>query len=187
MKTTRIFRNLLLLLTVSATAGFGQMNNNPPSNMTPVGTIRKAVCVLNPIGNSQVAGIITFTEVQGGVLIEGKITGLPPNSAHGIHIHEFGDCSSPDGTAAGPHYNPEGTTHGGPMDMKRHNGDLGNIEADADGVATISYTDAVVSLKGDKSVIGRSIIIHEKMDDMKTQPTGNSGARIACGVIGLAK
>ena len=69
------------------------------------------------------------------------------------------------------------------MDMKRHNGDLGNIESDANGTATINYIDPVISLKGDKSVIGRSVIIHEKMDDMKTQPTGNSGARIACGVI----
>ncbi len=187
MKAIRNLNITLLLVLLSAGWAFGQMDTKPPMNMRAVGSVKKAVCVLNPIGTSQVTGTITFTEVEGGVLIQGKIAGFAPNSKHGIHIHEFGDCSSPDGSAAGPHYNPNGMMHGGPSDLKRHEGDLGNIEADASGVATIDYIDPVIKLTGDASVIGRSVIIHAQEDDLKSQPAGNSGPRIACGVIGLAK
>jgi Cu-Zn family superoxide dismutase len=106
---------------------------------------------------------------------------------HGFHIHEFGDCSAPDGTSAGGHFNPEGKMHGAPVDMSRHAGDMGNIEADESGKAHLEYIDPMMSLTGDHSIIGRSVILHQNEDDLKTQPTGNAGPRIACGVIGVAK
>jgi Cu-Zn family superoxide dismutase len=106
---------------------------------------------------------------------------------HGFHIHEFGDCNSPDGTSAGGHFNPEGKTHGAPMDMSRHEGDMGNLEADDSGKAYLEYLDTVIKLKGPNSIIGRSIIVHKGEDDLKSQPAGNAGPRVACGVIGVAK
>ena len=73
------------------------------------------------------------------------------------------------------------------MDMSRHAGDMGNIEADKDGHATLDYVDRTITLSGERSIIGHAVIVHEKEDDLKTQPTGNAGARVACGVIGIAK
>ncbi len=187
MKTTRIIGVSVLMLMISVSTGFGQMEMRSPSKTAAVGTVIKAICLLNPLGTGQVSGTITFTEVEGGVRVQGTITGLPPNSTHGMHIHEYGDCSSLDGSSAGGHYNPEGMPHGGPMDAKRHEGDMGNINANESGVATIDYVDPLIMLKGDRSVIGRSVIVHGSADDLKSQPAGNSGPRIACGVIGLAK
>ena len=114
------------------------------------------------------------------------LSGLKEGS-HGFHIHEFGDCSAPDGTSAGGHFNPSGEPHAGPKDAARHTGDLGNVEAGKDGTATLEYVDAKAAFDGPNSILGRGVIVHEKVDDLKTQPTGNAGARLACGVVGAAK
>jgi len=151
----------------------------------------KAVAVLK--GESGVAGNIVFEQdVKGGPThIKGKITGLNPGR-HGFHIHQFGDLS--DGcTSAGAHFNPFGKTHGAPEDEERHVGDLGNIEVKHDGTVDIDISDKLVSLVGANSVIGRSVIAHADADDLgKTdhqlsKTTGNAGARVACGVIGIAQ
>jgi Cu-Zn family superoxide dismutase len=89
--------------------------------------------------------------------------------------------------SAGGHFNPEGKSHGAPMDMSRHMGDMGNLEADESGKAHLEYVDATLQLNGPDSILGRSLIIHKNEDDLKTQPTGNAGPRVACGVIGTAK
>ena len=114
------------------------------------------------------------------------ISGLTPGK-HGFHIHEYGDCSSDDGTSAGGHFNPNGMPHSMPTSEQRHVGDLGNIEADKDGKAHLDYFDTVISFSGKNSIVGRGLIVHEKEDDLKTQPTGAAGARVACGVIGVVK
>ena len=114
------------------------------------------------------------------------VTGLTPGK-HGFHVHEFGDCSSPDGNSAGAHFNPTHKQHGAPDAADRHAGDLGNIEADAAGKAHLECTDKTMKLLGPDSIVGRAVIVHEKEDDLKTQPTGNAGGRVACGVIGVAK
>ena len=114
------------------------------------------------------------------------MTGLAPGN-HGFHIHEFGDCSAADFTSAGGHFNPAGNPHGGPKDAKRHEGDMGNVEAGADGSATIDYTDNELRFEGSQSILGRGVIVHANPDDFKTQPTGNAGGRVACGVVGVAK
>jgi Cu-Zn family superoxide dismutase len=148
--------------------------------------ITKAVCVLVPTTGNNVFGVVTFTKVENGVQVVADLTGLTPGK-HGFHIHEFGDCTSTDGTSAGRHFNPTNMEHGSPMESMHHEGDLGNVVADNDGKAHLEYLDKDISLMGMKSIIGRSVVIHKGEDDMKTQPTGNSGARVAYGVIGIAK
>lgn len=148
--------------------------------------IEEAICVLEATAGNQVTGTITFTPVADGMRITADLQGLEPGS-HGIHIHEFGNCSAMDGTAAGGHFNPENHSHGAPMDIARHVGDLGNIEADASGSAHLDYVDKTISFEGNHNIIGRGLIVHKSLDDLKTQPTGNAGARVACGVIGVSK
>lgn len=131
-------------------------------------------------------GTVTFTKTDGGMQVVADITGLTPGQ-HGFHIHEFGDCSAPDATSAGGHFNPSKNPHAGHDDAKRHEGDLGNIEADSSGKAHLELTDKMMTMSGEMSIIGRGVIVHEKADDLKTQPTGNAGGRVACGVIGVAK
>jgi Cu-Zn family superoxide dismutase len=124
--------------------------------------------------------------VDGGVKVVAEVTGLTPGD-HGFHIHEFGDCGDAEAKNAGGHFNPGGHDHGGPDAEARHKGDLGNMTADATGKAHYERVDKHLKLGGENTIIGRSVIVHEKMDDLKTQPTGNAGARVACGVIGVAK
>jgi superoxide dismutase, Cu-Zn family len=148
--------------------------------------IQKAICVLYATQGNNASGTIIFMKTAEGIKVTADLQGLSKGK-HGFHIHEFGDCSSPDGMAAGGHYNPSGNPHAGPMDMSRHEGDMGNIEADDAGRAHLEYVDKMLSFEGPHSILGRSVILHKGEDDYKTQPTGNSGARIACGVIGVAK
>lgn len=145
----------------------------------------KATCKLESKSGSQATGMVTFTKTGDNVQVVGDITGLKPGK-HGIHIHEKGDCSAPDAASAGAHFNPGQHKHGGPVTTERHEGDLGNIEADAAGKAHIDWK-GKMSLGGADSIIGKSLVVHEKEDDLKTDPSGNSGARIACGAIEAAK
>ncbi len=151
-----------------------------------VTNFEKAVCVLHPTEGNAVKGVVTFTKTASGVNVVADLEGLTPGS-HGFHIHEFGDCSAPDGTSAGGHYNPAGMDHGGPADMDRHVGDLGNIVAEEDGTAHLELNDTMIKLNGEHSIIGRGIIVHAGEDDLTSQPTGAAGARVAAGVIGIAK
>jgi Cu-Zn family superoxide dismutase len=144
----------------------------------------KAVCTVVPLSGSKVMGKVTFTQTADGVEVEAELTGLSPGK-HGFHVHEFGDCSKIDGSCAGGHFNPEKKPHGAPDAEERHVGDLGNIEADADGKATYKRVDKLIALSGPHSILGRAIIVHANPDDF-SQPTGNAGGRIGCGVIGLA-
>jgi Cu-Zn family superoxide dismutase len=131
-----------------------------------------ATCSLNPTKNNKADGIQIVADLDG----------LSPGS-HGFHIHEKGDCSGDDASLAGGHFNPTNAKHGGPDSAERHVGDLGNVIADKNGHAHYERLDKIISLKGPNSIIGRSVVIHSKEDDYKTQPAGNSGERIACGVI----
>lgn len=145
----------------------------------------KAVAVVHSLGDHKVSGKVTFTQMSDGVEIVAELTGLHPGE-HGFHIHEFGDCSMTDGKCAGGHFNPTGAPHGGPDSEKRHVGDLGNIKADGEGKATYRRVDKMISLNGPHSIIGRSVILHAKADDLKSQPSGDAGDRIGCGTIGIA-
>lgn len=149
-------------------------------------TPSKAVATLQPTLGSAVAGKVSFVRAEAGVKLSLEVKGLAPGK-HGFHIHEFGDCSAPDASSAGGHFNPSGDPHAGPMDAARHAGDMGNLEADATGVAKLEYVDAKMSFEGASSILGRGVIVHANPDDLKTQPTGNAGGRLACGVIGVVK
>jgi superoxide dismutase, Cu-Zn family len=150
------------------------------------GDATKAIAVLHPTTGSNVSGTVTFTASGDKVKVVADITGLTPGK-HGFHIHEFGDCSDPKAASAGGHFNPGHKQHGAPDASERHAGDLGNIDADASGKAHLELTDSVMKLSGSDSIIGHAVIVHEKADDLKTQPTGDAGGRLACGVIGVAK
>lgn len=143
--------------------------------------VTKAMCKLESKSGSEVTGTVMFTKVGDEVQVVADITGLKPGK-HGFHIHENGDCSAPDAASAGAHFNPTHHKHGGTTTADRHEGDLGNIEADSSGKAHLSWK-GKISLNGSDSIIGKSIVVHEKEDDLKTDPSGNSGARQACGVI----
>lgn len=144
--------------------------------------VTHAVVVLNPTKDSVVQGRVEFKKVDGGVLITGEVSGLAPGK-HGFHIHEFGDCSSADGSSAGGHFNPTHSKHGGPDHADRHAGDLGNIVANEFGVGVYSRVDTMIQLNGPNTIVGHSLIVHSLPDDYTTQPTGNAGGRLACGVI----
>ncbi|MEN1958582.1 superoxide dismutase family protein [Luteimonas changyuni] len=135
-------------------------------------------------GNS-VTGEITFAAVDGGVAITGQVNGLPPNTEHGFHVHETGDCSAPDGTSAGGHFNPTDSAHGRVSAGEHHVGDTDNIRADDTGVARVDtrLDGATLADGAPTDVLGRAVIVHADPDDYATQPTGNAGARLACGVI----
>ncbi|MGE3819053.1 MAG: superoxide dismutase family protein [Isosphaeraceae bacterium] len=152
----------------------------------PMSDVTKAIAVLYPTKGSEVAGVVTFTKVADGVKVVGRITGLTPGK-HGFHVHEFGDPSDPAAKSAGGHFNPKGAPHGAPGSGKRHVGDLGNIEANASGVAEIDVVDPMLSFHGPASILGRGLIVHEKADDLTTQPTGDAGGRVAVAVIGVTK
>ena len=150
------------------------------------GEAKKGIAVLQSTQGNKVTGTVAFTKEGEKVRVLAQIEGLTPGR-HGFHIHEYGDCSSPDASSAGGHFNPTGSPHGAPTVEKRHEGDFGNVEADKAGVARFDWLDSVIKLDGPDSILGRAVIVHAEADDLKTQPTGASGARVACGVIGFAK
>jgi superoxide dismutase, Cu-Zn family len=178
------FQTSLIVLILLLISGFTAQSQTPAEKSSaPL----KAVAVLHPTAGNKVSGIVAFTEEADGVRVQADITGLPPGK-HGFHVHEFGDCSAPDLASAGAHFNPTNKPHAGPDAAARHVGDMGNVEADASGAAKLNYVDHEISLTNDqRSVIGRSVVVHAKADDLKSQPAGDSGARVACGVIGRTK
>ncbi|XP_050313847.1 uncharacterized protein LOC126748563 isoform X2 [Anthonomus grandis grandis] len=146
---------------------------------------RKAVV---SIVGTDVKGSVYFTETSDGILIEGSISGLTPGK-HGFHIHAIGDITG--GCAStGAHFNPYNATHGAPDASERHVGDLGNIEANATGIAEIKFVDKIISLDGTNNILGRGVVVHQDEDDLglggaeDSKTTGHAGARVGCGVIG---
>ena len=154
---------------------------------------RRAICILDSQPNEVAKGVVRFEQAStfARTKIVGDFTGLQPGNKHGFHIHQYGDLTKGCATA-GPHFNPHKQTHGGPDKYVRHIGDLGNVQADDQGNGRYERVDHQVSLHGPFSVIGRSCVLHRLTDDLgeggdeESLKTGNAGARIACGVIGLA-
>lgn len=144
---------------------------------------RMAVASLSPTQGSAARGLVMFHERGGQLMVHARVTGLKPNAEHGFHVHETGSCASTDGSSAGGHFNPDGRPHG-PQHAAHHAGDLPALKADANGAADQHFTLSGPTVSaGAMSVVGRSVIVHALPDDYTTQPTGNSGGRIACGVI----
>lgn len=143
--------------------------------------IQKAVANIQSLKDSNVKGKAVFTKVPEGIQVVVDIDGLTPGE-HGFHVHECGICEG-DGTSACAHFNPTKSKHGGPDSPERHVGDLGNILADENGHGHYERVDKLISLHGENSILGRSVIVHADHDDFTSQPSGNSGARIGCGII----
>lgn len=177
---------VLTLTLVLAVPAFAQHGEHPTGSINA--SVTRAVAVLSPTTGNQARGVVMFTEDGDRVKVVADVEGLTPGANHGFHIHELGDCSAPDAASAGGHFNPTGHPHAGPMAMVRHGGDLGNLKADGAGKAHLELTiDGVTVHDGPTCILGRGLIVHLKEDDLTTQPTGNAGPRIACGVIGVAK
>lgn len=170
MRRMQILALLPIVAILAACAGSG-------------GGSRSAEAVLNATQGNTASGAVSFRQEGGDVVMSARINGLAPG-AHGFHIHDKGDCSAPDATSAGGHFNPTGKPHGNPDSADHHGGDMPQLIADASGNASLVATLTGLSVvAGPNSVVGRGVIIHAAPDDFKTQPTGNSGARVACGVV----
>ncbi|HYL90407.1 MAG TPA: superoxide dismutase family protein [Burkholderiales bacterium] len=152
------------------------------SSLQPAGPSAKAD--LQATKGNKASGTATFTQVGDKVRVVADVSGLNPGQEHGFHIHEVGDCSSGDGMSTKGHFNPLGKQHAHYSTPERHAGDMPAIKADASGNAHLDTTLDVMTVNpGPTSIVGRGLIVHAGSDDYKTQPTGNAGARIACGVI----
>jgi Cu-Zn family superoxide dismutase len=190
---------------LTATACAGNQMPNAPTPITSSPAARQtansstadradASVELSPTKGNTAAGHLRFTVEEEGVHVMGTVTGLAPDSRHGIHIHENGDCSAPDASGAGGHFKPLSKPHGAPG-RDSHVGDLGNITANHAGVAYVDVSTLGATLGGTAAtnvsgraatnVSGRAVIVHAGADDLESQPSGDSGARIACGVIAI--
>lgn len=166
----------------------------PPPRPTPAtpaaSTAQEARANLASASGSLVSGSVTFRPMGDGVHLSGTVGGFAANSTHGIHVHEKGDCSSADAASAGGHFNPSGVPHGrASREAPHHAGDMDNIVADGDGVARVDVHLHGVTLGGGAAndIAGKALVVHAAPDDYASQPSGNSGARVACGVIAVVR
>ena len=171
---------LLLALAAAALTACG--------TMPEVGGGSVAIAELQPTKGNTTRGVIVFTPRGNRVEVSGNVYGMKPGFEHGFHVHEKGDCSSGDGMSAGGHFNPTGQPHGSyPDGSARHAGDMPNLRADSEGIASTNFDMTGITIgSGNADIIGKAVIVHRDPDDYKSQPAGNSGARIACGVIAAA-
>jgi superoxide dismutase, Cu-Zn family len=167
-------KQALLIVAAAALAGCKSIPSDAP----------KATASLEPTQSGKASGTVNFQQLGSKVRVVANVSGLVPGREHGFHIHEAGDCSSGDGMSAKGHFNPLGKPHGLYTTAERHAGDMPALKADANGNAKLETDlDIMTVAPGPASIVGRGLIVHADPDDYKTQPTGNAGARIACGVI----
>ena len=185
MRTTLFAASALILAACTST---------PPAATTPPpasaqSTAQAAQANLAAASGSLVSGQLVLMPMGDGAHLTGTVGGLAPNSVHGIHVHEKGDCSAADASSAGGHFNPTGSAHGRAGTPTHHAGDMDNITADANGVANVNIHLMGVALGGGAAndIAGRALVVHASPDDYMTQPSGNSGARVACGVIAVTR
>ena len=155
----------------------------PPisTNPAPPGAGQSADVTLQS-QDPKMSGTVHFTSEAAGVHVVADVKGVKPGQ-HGFHLHEKGDCSTHDYKSAGGHFNPDNSAHACDPTNPRHAGDFGNITVGADGTGHLDVTTTALSFDGATSVVGKAVILHAGQDDCKTQPTGNSGDRLACGVV----
>lgn len=166
-----------LLLPLAFSAGLAACSHAPVGEPA-------AAADLHPTQGNTAAGTVNFKSVPEGVQVTARITGLKPLQEHGFHVHEFGDCSSPDAMSAGGHFNPLGRPH---ASTGGHAGDMPNLKADVNGMAEAKFTVTGMTLASGAAtdILGKAVIVHANADDYTSQPAGNSGPRLACGVIRL--
>ena len=180
--------SVALALAAALLAGCASSGAPSPANASAKSTASRATVHLAPASGSLVSGTLTLVPMGDGVHITGEVGGLKPGDMRGFHIHEKGDCSAADASTAGGHFNPAAQAHGRSGHGAHHAGDTDNLVADATGVAHINAHVSGVTLGGGAAndIVGRAVIVHAAADDYTTQPTGNAGARVACGVIKVA-
>jgi Cu-Zn family superoxide dismutase len=186
MKTPLAMLALLALAGCTAPMPRSDMPSAPAASAgVAMPAVAAATIALAPASGSLVSGRLSAMAMTDGMHLIGDIGGLAPNSTHGLHVHEKGDCTAADAGSAGPHFNPAGHAHGNPASSTHHAGDLPNITAGADGVAHVDVHVVGLTLGGAASsnILGRALVVHATADDYASQPAGNSGARIACGVV----
>ncbi len=172
MVTLKTRRFLLLAFSTALITGLAAAKGNTSSR-----------AAIEPKSGSALTGSAVATEKDGGVEIVVDVSGATPG-LHAVHVHEKGDCSAPDAASAGGHFNPTHAAHGAPDAPAHHAGDFGNMKVAEDGKGHLVITTKMLTVgPGPHSVVGRSIVVHEKEDDMKSQPAGNSGSRVGCGVF----
>lgn len=160
-----------------------------PPNMSdplpPATSVDAARVVLAPASGSLVSGTVQLRPMADGVHLQGELGGFTPGSSHGFHVHERGDCSAADASSAGDHFNPTGAAHGRAGAGAHHLGDMDNLVANVDGVARVDVHVRGVSLgtRRPDDILNRALVVHAQADDYRSQPSGNAGARVACGVI----
>lgn len=182
------------LLAVTLLAACGKRDEAKTDANAPVAStaaptsgppMASAALQVAPTQGNTASGMLSVTAEADGVRISGQLNGLPKGAEVGFHIHEKGDCSAPDASSAGDHFNPTNAQHGNPESGAHHAGDMLNAKSDDTGMAQVDVEATGVTLGGGQpnDVLGRAVVVHEKPDDYTTQPSGNSGPRIACGVI----
>lgn len=200
MKIQSIFALGLFALSVSACGAKASEGLNDAieaaADLASESIVATATAKMESRSGTEVTGTVTFTEIEvklGERVVEHKVVvaydfhNMPPGEGRGFHIHQVGDCSAPDASSAGGHFNPGGHDHGAPHDHHSHAGDLGNVTANEHGRAigslVVPASKITVAGSADNNVIGRSVIVHTATDDLVSQPTGDAGARAACGII----
>ena len=144
------------------------------------------IATMQPTAGNKAHGTVHFSPAkEGGLRVRTVMRGLPPGK-HGYHLHLYGDCSAPDGSAAGTHFNLKGSSKNPPKNIDRITGNLGTLIADQNGNGEHSVVIADAHLDGPKSIIGRAVIVHAKANDASKPPIGGAGARLACGAVGIA-
>jgi len=175
-------RLLTLTITAAMAAGCNSMTTSTPAASSSMSSMPMASATLSPTTGNTANGMVHFMELSNGaVQVEVNLSNVPPG-VHGFHVHDKGECGA-DGMAAGGHFNPATTNHGAPTATPHHAGDFGNVTADAAGNVKVTFATRSISVSaGANSVVGHAVILHANPDDLVTQPTGNAGGRIACGV-----
>lgn len=176
---------VLALAACTTTPSPGPAAQASASTTTASPPARSATVNLASASGSLVSGRLTAMPMAGGVHFTGEVGGLTPGSTHAIHVHERGDCSAADASSAGGHFNPAGAPHGKVDAGAHHAGDMNNIVANAQGVAKVDVHAEGVTLGGGAAndIAGLAVIVHAKADDYRSQPSGDAGARVACGLI----
>jgi Cu-Zn family superoxide dismutase len=168
--------------TAEMSASQGSVKEDPGKAASP--EVSRAIAVLHPTRGQEVQGTIAFTQTPEGVRVKAEVIHLP-SGKHAYHVHLYGDCSGSDGKTAGTHFNFQSSSKEPPENIDRITGNLGNLEADADGKATVESLIEHASLHGPYTIVGRSVVVHAKANDPSSPPMGAAGSRLACGVIGI--
>jgi Cu-Zn family superoxide dismutase len=179
----RLWALAFALVLLAGLAGCSSSQSSRSAAPPPAAAGPHLTAMIEGRSGSALTGTATFTQASGAVHIVVDVNNAP-EGVHAVHLHEKGDCSAPDALSAGGHFNPTHMPHGSPDAPNHHAGDFGNMTVGADGHGHLELDSTILTIApGEMSVAGHAVVVHAKLDDMTTQPTGNAGGRIGCGVV----